>query len=58
MPSRKKTKPRKSPTPGAPAGGVSVACWEDDPGDPKAQPALVPIHVPAPNQAQATAVQA
>lgn len=48
MPSRKKTKPHKPPTP---AGGVSVACWEDDPGDPKSQPALVPIHVPVPNQA-------
>jgi len=51
MPSRKKTKPHKPPTPGTPAGGVSVACWEDDPGDPKSQPALVPIHVPVPNQA-------
>ncbi len=28
-----------------------VSCWEDDPGDPAAQPALVPILVPAPNQA-------
>ena len=48
MPSRKKTKPHKPPTP---AGGVTVACWEDDPGDPKSQPALAPIQVPVPNQA-------
>jgi len=28
-----------------------VACWEDDPGDPKSTPALIPITVPVPNQA-------
>jgi hypothetical protein len=27
-----------------------VACWEDDPGDPKLQPSLTPINIPAPNQ--------
>jgi len=27
----------------------AVACWEDDPGDPKTQPALTPISVAAPN---------
>ncbi|MCX5739449.1 MAG: hypothetical protein NTZ61_13310, partial [Proteobacteria bacterium] len=27
-----------------------VACWEDDPGDPKTQPARMPIEVPAPSQ--------
>ena len=54
MPSRKKAKPRKPPKPPKPtipAGGATVACWEDDPGDPKSQPALAPIHVPVPNQA-------
>ena len=40
MPSRKKTKPRKPPKPTTPAGGATVACWEDDPGDPKSQPRL------------------
>src|SRR5208283_1423408 len=33
-----------------PAGGA-VACWEDDPGDPKQRPPLSPINVPVPNQA-------
>src|SRR5690242_15225790 len=28
-----------------------VACWEDDPGDPKTHPSLTPITVPVPNQA-------
>lgn len=53
MPSKKKAKPHKPPKPPKPTppGGVAVACWEDDPGDPKSQPALAPIHVPAPNQA-------
>ena len=27
-----------------------VACWEDDPGDPRSQPPLVPISVPIPSQ--------
>ncbi len=35
---------------GASAPTVSVACWEDDPGDPKSQPPLSPITVPVPNQ--------
>jgi hypothetical protein len=30
---------------------ATVATWEDDPGDPNQQPALVPITTPAPNQA-------
>jgi hypothetical protein len=64
MPSKRKAKPRKprkppKPTkppkppkpPSPPAGGATVACWEDDPGDPKTQPALAPIHVAAPNPA-------
>src|ERR1051325_6936660 len=51
MPSKKKTKPQKPPAPKPPAGGKTVACWEDDPGDPESQPALVPIHVAVPNQA-------
>jgi len=33
----------------APAG-ATVACWEDDPGDPKSHPPLSPINVPVPNQ--------
>jgi hypothetical protein len=28
----------------------NVACWEDDPGDPKIQPPLMPINVVAPNE--------
>src|SRR5262245_52883756 len=27
----------------------AVACWEDDPGDPRTQPPAVPISVDAPN---------
>ena len=27
-----------------------VACWEDDPGDPRTQPALTPITLPVPSQ--------
>jgi hypothetical protein len=30
-----------------------VACWEDDPGDPKAHPGLSPIQVSLPNQSAA-----
>jgi hypothetical protein len=51
MPSRKPARrksPRKQPV--ATPAGTSVACWEDDPGDPKSQPALSPINVPVPNQ--------
>ena len=36
----------------APATGT-VACWEDDPGDPRQQPPSRPIEVPAPNQSAA-----
>ena len=45
----KKTNKKKNPQ--SAGSAVMVACWEDDPGDPKSQPPLVPIHVPAPNQA-------
>jgi len=31
------------------ATNVTVATWEDDPGDPRLQPPLVPITVAAPN---------
>ncbi|GAC1446479.1 MAG: hypothetical protein NVSMB56_05550 [Pyrinomonadaceae bacterium] len=31
--------------------GATVACWEDDPGDPQLQPPPAPITVAAPNQA-------
>ncbi len=49
MPSPKATrkKPRKKPIPGGAATKI-VACWEDDPGDPKSQPPLAPITVPVP----------
>ena len=45
---KKKTAPKKpaKKTPSA----RTVSCWEDDPGDPKQQPPLAPITVPAPNQ--------
>jgi hypothetical protein len=45
-----KKKPAPTSAPGAGAGAL-VACWEDDPGDPKTVPALTPIQVPAPNPA-------
>jgi hypothetical protein len=32
------------------AAQATVACWEDDPGDPKLQPPLVPITVDAPKE--------
>ncbi|HVR07716.1 MAG TPA: hypothetical protein VMW75_06670, partial [Thermoanaerobaculia bacterium] len=31
------------------AASTTVACWEDDPGDPALQPALQPITAPAPD---------
>jgi hypothetical protein len=47
----RKTKKRKPAAhPKAPAPAVRVACWEDDPGDPKTQPPLGPITVGVPNQ--------
>ncbi len=53
--SKKKPSTRKKPGTGgtgASAGaGALVACWEDDPGDPKSLPPLTPIQVPAPNPA-------
>jgi hypothetical protein len=33
-----------------PAAGATVACWEDDPGDPQSHPSLNPITVEVPNQ--------
>jgi hypothetical protein len=45
---KKKTAAKKTAKP-KPAA-KTVACWEDDPGDPKQQPALSPITVPAPVQ--------
>lgn len=44
--SRRKPNPKKPP---APPHEQVVACWEDDPGDPKSHPPLAPITVPAPN---------
>jgi hypothetical protein len=45
------TQTKKTPTGSQPRGGASalVACWQDDPGDPKSQPTLAPIQVPVPN---------
>jgi hypothetical protein len=50
--SRKKPAATK-PTAAKPVAGAGalVACWEDDPADPKSQPALTPIQVAAPNPA-------
>jgi hypothetical protein len=48
----KKTARRKAarkPAAGA-SSGPTVACWEDDPGDPKSNPPLSPISVQVPNQ--------
>lgn len=50
MPKARK-KAAKAPRPQAGAN-VLVACWEDDPGDPKSQPPLVPIQVAVPDQSQ------
>jgi hypothetical protein len=52
----KKTASRKSAARRATKGSASatadmVATWEDDPGSPNTQPALVPIQVTAPDQA-------
>ena len=44
---RKKNPSPKPAPPPTPSSKV-VACWEDDPGDPKIQPALTPITVPVP----------
>jgi len=50
MPTRRPSHKKPSKQPGAPSG-VTIACWEDDPGDPKTQPQLAPINTPVPNQA-------
>jgi hypothetical protein len=47
-----KKPPKKQPGGNPPVFG-NVACWEDDPGDPKSVPVLAPILVPAPNQSAA-----
>jgi hypothetical protein len=49
----KKTARSKAPRKhlAAAPSGSTVACWEDDPGDPESQPPLRPITVEAPNQA-------
>jgi hypothetical protein len=46
---RNKARSGKSLAVVAPGGGTTVACWEDDPGDPRLQPPQEPIVVPAPN---------
>jgi hypothetical protein len=50
MPAKKKAPkaPTKTPPKPTPAAKM-VACWEDDPGDPKLHPPLSPITVAAPN---------
>lgn len=51
MPSKTGAKARKPKKPIKPsAAKVTVACWEDDPGDPKVQPPPQPIVVSAPDQ--------
>ena len=49
---RKKSAPASAPRrrPAGTPDGPTVACWEDDPGDPKSQPPLTAIIVPVPNQ--------
>jgi hypothetical protein len=47
---KKRAEEEDSATTKLSATGVMVAAWEDDPGDPKLQPALVPITVAVPNQ--------
>ena len=47
---KKKKTAEGSAQAGSGASGVMVGAWEDDPGDPKLQPALSPITVAAPNQ--------
>jgi hypothetical protein len=48
---KKKTVKTKTKTgSAATAAGATVACWEDDPGDPKSTPTLHPITVPVPDQ--------
>jgi hypothetical protein len=48
MARRRHTRARKPGT-RPEAAAVVVACWEDDPGDPRIQPMTVPITVPVPN---------
>jgi hypothetical protein len=51
MPPKKHADAKAPKNPAKPASTNTVACWEDDPGDPKQHPALSPITVPAPNTA-------
>jgi len=53
MPVKKKSTRRKPHPvkPASPADQKVVACWEDDPGEPKSQPPLAPITVSVPNPA-------
>lgn len=49
--SKKKRAGEDSAKAGLGTTGILVAVWEDDPGDPNLQPALVPITMAAPDQA-------
>ncbi len=48
MPSKKSARTKAPRRVAASPAGAMVACWEDDPGDPKTQPPLVPITVKVP----------
>lgn len=50
MPRTKKSVVKKARKKDAGAAAPRVACWEDDPGDPKQQPQLTPIQVAVPEQ--------
>lgn len=51
MPRRRRPSQKPGKIPPAPANVTMVACWEDDPGDPRIHPLAVPITVAGPNPA-------
>jgi hypothetical protein len=48
----KKAKITPSPRPRPTTSQAGVMCWEDDPGDPKSQPSLMPITVTSPSESR------
>src|SRR4051794_13374629 len=53
MPTKKKTSAKSAKSSNKAKGRAAasnIAVWEDDPGDPKVQPAKTPIDVAAPDQ--------